>query len=192
MAITKKRTGDLAKVCLGSFRVSAVARAGLAAIVAILACAATGAPKADKTTPAVAVFDFELYDTSLEGEVRGENPDEQHRLILISDLLRQLLRESGRFRVLDLESAEAQIAQTGQFRDCNGCAVAIARDLHAELAVTGVVQKVSNLILNINIYVHDTQSGDLAQAMSADIRSNSDDSWSRGVSWLVRNRLLVD
>ena len=142
--------------------------------------------------PAVAVFNFELYDTSLEGEVKGENPDEQQRLILISNLLRQMLRESGRFQVLDLEPAEAQIAQAGQFRGCNGCAVAIARDLRAELAVTGVDQKVSNLILNINIYVHDTASGDLTKAMSADVRSNSDESWSRGVSWLVRNRFLAD
>lgn len=177
---------------MGWFRGSAVAHAGLAAITAILVCTATGALNAGTAMPAVAVFDFELYDTSLEGEVRGENPDEQQRLVLISDLLRQLLRESGRFQVLDLDSAQAQIDRAGQFRGCNGCAVAIARDLHAELAVTGVVQKVSNLILNINIYVHDTRSGDLTKAMSADIRSNSDDSWSRGVSWLVRNRLLAD
>ncbi len=147
---------------------------------------------ADNAMPAVAVFDFELFDTSLQGEVEGENPAEQKRLILISDLLRRLLRESGRFQLVDLGPAAARIAEAGQFRDCNGCAVAIARGLHAELAMTGVVQKVSNLILNINIYIHDAKSGALIKAMSADIRSNSDESWSRGVSWLVRNRLLAE
>lgn len=170
-------------------------RAGFLAIVAAVAWVSAGATspaKAETVVPSVAVFDFELYDTSLEGEVRGENPDERRRLGLISDLLRRLLRESGRYQVLDLAPMAARIAAAGHLRGCNGCAVAIARDLRADMAMTGVVQKVSNLILNINIYVHDTASGRLAQAMSADIRGNSDESWSRGVSWLVRNRLLAE
>jgi hypothetical protein len=174
-------------------------RTGFLAFVAAFAwagaCAsahATNATQAETTVASAAAFDFELYDTSLEGEVRGENPDERRRLLLISDLLRRLLRESGRFEVLDLAPVAARIAAAGQFRGCNGCAVAIARDLGADLAVTGVVQKVSNLILNINIYLYDAESGRLAQAMSADIRGNTDESWSRGVSWLVRNRLLAE
>ena len=175
-----------------SVRIPAAACAKSVAIVALLACAWTSAPWAEATQPSVAVFDFELYDTSLEGEVQGMRPDEQQRLHLISDLLRQLLRDSGRYRVVDIAPAEARIAKAGYLRACNGCAIAIARELHAELAITGMVQKVSNLILNINIYVHDTESGKLAQAMSADIRSNSDESWSRGVTWLVRNRLLAE
>ena len=43
------------------------------------------------------------------------------------------------------------------------------------------MQKVSNLILNINIYVRDAETGDLVAAASADIRGNTDKSWSRGV-----------
>ena len=45
----------------------------------------------------IAVFDFELIDTSLEGAIRGARPDEQERLAHLSDQLRQLLRDSGRF-----------------------------------------------------------------------------------------------
>ena len=61
----------------------------------------------------------------------------------------------------------------------------------AELAITGTVQKVSNLILNINIYVRDASSGATIAAMSADMRGNTDKSWSRTLDWLVRNRLLA-
>jgi Protein of unknown function (DUF2380) len=39
----------------------------------------------------VAVFDFELIDTSLEGGIRGARADEQERLTRLSDQLRQLL-----------------------------------------------------------------------------------------------------
>ena len=56
---------------------------------------------------------------------------------------------------------------------------------------TGTVQKVSNLILNMNIYVRDASSGATLAAMSADMRGNTDESWSRTLDWLIRNRLLT-
>src|SRR5215470_11737306 len=49
----------------------------------------------------VAVFDFELIDTSLEGAIRGARPDEQERLARLSDQLRQLFRNAGRFSLVD-------------------------------------------------------------------------------------------
>jgi len=142
--------------------------------------------------PRVAVFDFELIDTSLEGEISGQRPDEQQRLVLISNLLRQKLSESGRYVVLDQRTAADQVADAGYLHGCNGCEATIAQDLGADLAIIGTVQKVSNLILNINIYVSDAASGERLRAMSADIRGNTDKSWSRGLSYLVRNRLLKD
>ena len=47
----------------------------------------------------LAVFDFELLDTSLEGEMRGPQADEHDRLIRISDQVRRQLTESGRFQI---------------------------------------------------------------------------------------------
>jgi len=140
--------------------------------------------------PRLAVFNFELLDTSLEGETAGKNEAEQTRLVLISDLLRQMITESKRYEVVDIGPLSERIAEAGYLRSCNGCDARFARDLGADQSLTGVVQKVSNLILNINLYLRDAGSGDLLKVMSADIRSNSDQSWSRGVSWLVRNRLL--
>ncbi len=139
----------------------------------------------------VVVFDFELIDTSLEGEMSGKRADEQQRLVLISNRLRRLLSESGRYAVIDQTPASEQIAAAGYLYGCNGCEADIARSLGAVLAVTGTVQKVSNLILNINIYVRDVASGARVRTMSADIRGNTDQSWSRGVSYLVRNRFLT-
>lgn len=138
----------------------------------------------------VAAFDFELLDTSLEGEIRGINEAEQRRLAAISDLLHRRLTASGRYQVVDLSPQREEIEAAGYLRGCNGCDAQIARALGAEVSMTGVVQKVSNLILNINIYVRDANSGRLLRGMSADIRSNTDETWFRGLSWLVRNRLL--
>jgi hypothetical protein len=69
--------------------------------------------------------------------------------------------------------------------------VKYSRQLGADLEITGVVQKVSNLILNINIYLRDVHSGQLITAMSADMRGNTDESWLRALAYLVRNRLLA-
>ena len=67
----------------------------------------------------------------------------------------------------------------------------LAQRIGAELAITGTVQKVSNLILNMNIYVREGSTGATIAAMSADMRGNTDETWSRTFDWLVRNRLLA-
>jgi Protein of unknown function (DUF2380) len=140
--------------------------------------------------PKVAVFDFELVDTSLQGEVDGPRTDEQGRLMRAGDQLRRALAESGKFVLLDIAPVNAA-AHGSNLQACGGCDVQYAQQLGADLAITGVVQKVSNLILNMNIYLRDTHTGRLVTAMSADFRGNTDESWSRTTSYLLRNRLLA-
>ena len=140
----------------------------------------------------VAVFDFELIDTSLEGELSGSRPDETARLIMIGEQLRRTLGQSGRYTLIDVARARDSIAKAGLVYACNGCEADIARTLGADRSIAGTVQKVSNLILNINIYMRDAATGELLDTMSVDIRGNTDKSWSRGVSYLLRNELLAD
>jgi hypothetical protein len=140
--------------------------------------------------PKVAVFDFELVDTSLQGEVNGPRTDEQGRLMRVGDQLRRELTESGKFHVLDISPVNAA-AHGSNLQACGGCDVQYAQRLGADLVITGVVQKVSNLILNVNIYMRDVHSGGLVTFAGADMRGNTDESWSRAMSYLVRNRLLA-
>jgi Protein of unknown function (DUF2380) len=138
----------------------------------------------------VVVFDLELVDTSLQGEVDGPRADEQRRLAETGDQLRKALMQSGRFLVIDIAPVRAA-ARARHLQSCGGCELIYAQQLGAELAITGVVQKVSNLILNMNIYVREASTGRLVSAMSADFRGNTDESWSRATSYLLRNRLLA-
>ena len=101
-----------------------------------------------------------------------------------------LLRDSGRFSLVDITPI-AREAQASNLQACGGCDMHLAQRIGAELAITGTVQKVSNLILNMNIYVRDVSSGATTAAMSADMRGNTDETWSRPLDWLVRNRLLA-
>jgi hypothetical protein len=138
----------------------------------------------------LAVFDFELLDTSLEGEMRGPQADERDRLILISDLVRRQLAESGKFQILDIAPVRTAAAGSN-LQACGGCDVEFAQRLGAELAVTGVMKKISTLILSLTIFVRDAQTGKFITAATADFRGNTDESWTRATSYLVRNRLLA-
>ena len=169
---------------------AAESRARGAARVAGLALLLAWAPPALADEPAtVAVFDFELIDTSLEGETYGVREGEIARLAMITAQLRRALAESESFALVDTTPAAATIAAAGKLHRCNGCAAAIAESLGATLALTGTVQKVSNLILNINIMLTEVADPLSPRGASVDIRGNTDESWSRGMSYLIRNRL---
>jgi hypothetical protein len=139
----------------------------------------------------VAVFDFELIDTSLDGQMRGPNPEEKARLERLAPALRAKLAASDRYAVVDTARVSER-AHRQNLQACGGCDATLAREAGADIALTGTVQKVSNLILNLNIYLRDAEDDRLLQAMSADFRGNTDESWSRALDWLIRNRLLAE
>ncbi len=70
-------------------------------------------------------------------------------------------------------------------RNCNGCELDIGRALGADVVILGWVQKVSNLILNVNIEVKDVVSGQTLFTKSVDLRGNTDKSWLRGIHYMV-------
>jgi hypothetical protein len=152
----------------------------------MLALLSSAAPAAQ----AVAVFEFELIDTSLEGAINGPRRDEQARLARLADSLRGQLAASGRCVPVNIAPV-AEEARHSNLQACGGCDSKLAARAGADLAVTGTVQKISNLILNMNIYVRDVD-GRMVKQMSADFRGNTDESWSRALDWLVRNRLLPE
>ena len=106
------------------------------------------------------------------------------------DQVRKELGESGKFQIVDIAPVNAAAHQSN-LQACGGCDVKLAQQLGADLYITGVVQKVSNLILNINIYLRDAHTGRLVTAVSADMRGNTDESWSRATRYLVRERLVA-
>ena len=140
--------------------------------------------------PKVAVFDFELLDTSLQGEVDGPRADEQRRLKEVTEQLRKALAASGKFVVIDIAAVNAA-AHASNLQACGGCDVQYAQQLGADLAITGLVQKVSALILNMNVYLRDAHTGQLIASMNADFRGNTDESWSRAMGFLLRNRMFA-
>jgi hypothetical protein len=155
----------------------------------LLPFAALGTAMAEAPTKQpVAVFDFELIDTSLDGEMNGPRADEQQRIQLISNTLRNRIGEDDKYKAVDIAPVNAK-AHAVHLQECGGCDADLAAKVGGKLSITGTVQKVSDLILNMSIYVRDVASGRVVASMSADMRGNTDESWSRTIDWLVRNRL---
>ncbi|MBG6081215.1 hypothetical protein IWX58_002902 [Rubrivivax gelatinosus] len=156
----------------------------------LLAAGLLAAPAHAQTAepPALAVLDVELVDDHL-------NPatvvDQQRRLAEAGEQLRRELAATGAYRVVDLAPAAALVERLrGQHEylyRCDDCADQVGRALGTRLVMSAWVQKVSELILNVNLQVRDVDSGRLVLTKSADMRGNRDESWRRAVHFLVRD-----
>nr|WP_294556197.1 DUF3280 domain-containing protein [uncultured Rhodopila sp.] len=155
------------------------------ALVLVSSLSAVHAVRADP--PRAAVFPFELDDTSLQGAMNGQETEDLARLARLDTQLRDALARSGRYApvVVPAESGGRTLWS------CNGCEAEQARKADARFAVVGWVQKVSNLILNINLVIRDVATGERVAGGSVDIRGDTDESWTRGLSYLLRNRILT-
>ncbi|NNG05906.1 MAG: DUF3280 domain-containing protein [Inquilinus sp.] len=162
-------------------RRSALALAVVALLFFSVPAVALAAPKQ------TAVFDFEIYDTS--GEAVAE--DLPQRLRRVSDELRLLLAQApDDYALVDLSPAAERIDALGNRYGCNGCEASIAVEFGADVYVTGLIHKVSTLILVVRITVRDADTREVVARGVADIRGDNDRAWMHGVRWLVRNRIL--
>ena len=135
-----------------------------------------------------AVMDFELINEIRDYETEAAKTAQQRRLALISDALRSEFAQRGMYRTVDNNVAAKLIAEQKALQDlrnCNGCELDIGRALGADVVILAWVQKVSNLILNINIEVKDVASGKTLYTKSVDLRGNTDKSWLRGIRYMV-------
>ena len=134
---------------------------------------------ADAAEPkSLALPPFGLIDAMRELSSEEANRETDRRLALIGAELARELEVRGMHRVL--KSSHEPLG-------CNGCEIDIAKALGAERVALCWVQKVSNLILNLNIEVRSVATGETAYAKSVDIRGNTDEAWLRGVRRLVDN-----
>ncbi|NNF79266.1 MAG: DUF3280 domain-containing protein [Rhizobiales bacterium] len=90
---------------------------------------------------------------------------------------------------MDVSSVADEIEKLSPLQRCNGCDIDIAKRFGADYVVLGVVYKVSNLILEIHLYLRDVKTGQVLNHMHTNIRGNTDNSWLRGLRWLIKNRL---
>ncbi|MGF6720973.1 hypothetical protein P3T43_000314 [Paraburkholderia sp. GAS41] len=156
--------------------------------VAGLICVAGAASQAFAAPASIALMDCVLIDDNAAYNDAETNRIQQARLEMVSTALREQLRDSRHYEVADNAPAAGLIARLGAAQDlneCADCARQVGRTLGVEQVARCWVQKVSNLILNINLHVEDVASGTTLFQRSVDIRGNTDLSWRRGATALV-------
>jgi hypothetical protein len=147
----------------------------------LLALAFVVAASACRAEPA-AVFPTVFVNSSPE----ETTPEEATRVKAMDEQLKKALAESGQYQPVDLSPVAADLAALRDIHDCNGCEVELAKKAGAKVAVVAWAQKVSNLILNLNIRIADVETGQTVKGGSIDIRGNNDESWTRGVKYLLK------
>jgi len=116
---------------------------------------------------------------------------ERVRLASIAELFKSKLEASGRYEFVPVPAdAAAKIAAGPEIGNCGGCEFDYGKQLGGEFAAWIVVQKVSDLILNIDVYMADVAARKLTFVHSVDIRGNTDQSWTRGMTYLVKNYMF--
>jgi hypothetical protein len=135
----------------------------------------------------VAFLGFRLINTSLE----STTSDEDRRIHELDEFIREKLDASGHFMVVTIPpNIQREVAAGLEIGNCNGCERDFAKKIDADWVAWGTVQKVSNLILNISLYMEDAETGKLEFIKSVDIRGNTDETWRRGLDYMLRHYLF--
>jgi Protein of unknown function (DUF2380) len=112
---------------------------------------------------------------------------ERARIALIASIFKAKLDASGRYQFVSIPAdAASKIAAGPEVGACGGCEFGYGKEFGADTVAWIVIQKVSDLILNINVYMADVAAGKMAFVHSVD----TDESWTRGITYLVKNYLL--
>jgi hypothetical protein len=135
----------------------------------------------------VAVFEFELLHGDLVPGMPSRKEAEDKRREMISERLRDHLSNSG-FTAVDTRRFAAKAA-AANLQACGNCADDFSRELGADYAFTGVVYKVSELVLSMSVLVHDAATSQPVTSATVDLRGNTDESWRRAIDYLYRNVL---
>jgi len=151
----------------------------LAALIALLLAPVF---QADAASQKIVVFDFYFDNTSPEPTSAAETA----RIKRISDELRAALQKSGDYEVI----TSAETFDSIQQGKCSSEEMAVAQKQGATLVACSWLQKVSNLILNLNMVIEDAKTGELLMGGSVDIRGNTDLSWDHGLRYLLKEHIF--
>jgi hypothetical protein len=158
--------------------------------------AATGANAGTTASLKTLVLPFDLVLQKKEEDFyigpSKPSPAEQQRLATIYEELTKILAADGRHQLIDIAPIAKDIETAAPIVDCNGCELDLAKKVDAEILYTGLVDKASDTLLNMRIMEIDVASGQLKRAGNVVIQGNTDEAWTRGMRWLMRNKLAAD
>lgn len=117
---------------------------------------------------------------------------ERARITALEAQFKSMLEDSGRYKFVPMMPAIQAKVRSGQLvGECGGCEIEYGKALGADTIAWVQVQKISNLIMNMNVFIADVSNNRMLFKHSVDIRGNTDESWSRSMSYLLKNYLIT-
>ncbi|WP_080622345.1 DUF3280 domain-containing protein [Paracoccus yeei] len=139
---------------------------------------------ADDAVPRGKVAFFGIHLMNNDGDL--DDSDERARIAMVEEQIAAELSERG-FTLVDTSPVAEKLKSIHDIASCNGCDLDLAEELGADYSATGELQKTSELILSMNFFLRDVKSKTNVRHGAVDIRGNTDESWSRGYRYLLKN-----
>jgi Protein of unknown function (DUF2380) len=172
-------------------RFAAPLRRALMGVIASLAVITFSEGPRAGTAIKLAVFPFELVDFSAAGGVVATSERDAGFLKQATDEAKRWLAESGRYALVDTSGAQDEPVKKHALHDCQGCVGPIAKKLGAQQAVIGTITRISRTEYTLLIEFVDAATGEPTARYFTGLRMGADYSWSRGVTSLMKNRILA-
>ena len=138
----------------------------------------------------LAVFNFELDDSTPAAALLGQTTSTEATMEKVSTDARRVLAESGRYILIDVTKADAEPVRAKSLRDCDGCEVSIALQAGADQALIGVVKRITQTDYYVVIQIADAQTGKVLDQQAANF-AGGPDGWSSGVRMLIKHQVLA-
>jgi len=157
-----------------------------------LLCAAAVSGRAHAEEPIkLAVFAFELEDFSAASGVLPPDARDATYLAEATEEAKRRLSQSGRYTLVDTSGAHDEPVKSHTMHTCSGCVGPITRKLGADQAVIGTITRISRTEYTLLIQFFDAASGEPVSNYFTGLRMGADYAWPRGVTWLMKNRILA-
>jgi hypothetical protein len=144
---------------------------------------------ANRTPVKIAVFEFELEDSSPPAVLLNQPVSSAALMDRVSGAAREELTRSGRYLVIDASKADTQSVAAKGLRNCDGCEAGVATQLGAEQSLIGVISKVTATDYYVVIQIREARTGKVLDSEGA-LFAGDEQGWPSGVRMLIRHQVL--
>jgi hypothetical protein len=138
--------------------------------------------------PRLAVFQFELQDSSTAAANDSERGAEIATLRYLTSDVRDALQRSGRYSVIDTDAADPPAVHDHTLHSCDGCDAPMALKLGADQSLVGVIVKVEQGSYAVEMKIRDARSGKVLNSARGTFLGGPTE-WGGGVRSLLRHLL---
>jgi len=103
----------------------------------------------------IAVFEFELENTSPTGKTWAETSDDSMTMKALTAQARKALEASGRYEIVDTSGVDSAEVKDRSLRNCHGCDADIAKKIGADQSIIGVISRAGQTEYYVSLRITD-------------------------------------